>query len=342
MTHPVTIQRDFPLKKLNTFGISAMTQAYVSVESVDDLKSIYADPLLQKMKKLVLGGGSNMLFTRNFPGLVVHLCQKGKTLYREDESAVYVSAAAGENWHEFVCWTLENGWGGLENLSLIPGTVGAAPVQNIGAYGAELKDCFHSLSAFDFETGDIQTFSKADCRFAYRDSFFKQEASGRYAIVKVNFCLPKQWEPNLSYSELAQALSARGISSPSPEEISQVIIHIRQHKLPDPAFIGNAGSFFKNPLVSKAEFEALRITHPQIPGYLQGDGRYRIAAGWLIDQCGWRGKTSGNAGVFETQALVLVNRGGATGLEIVRLAANIQHDVKNRFGLKLEPEPVFI
>lgn len=341
MHTPLPIQTDFSLQALNTFGIDVKARYYLAVRSADDLQAVYADSELAAMPKLVLGGGSNLLFTADFPGLVLHMCQKGKAFAGEDENQVYVTAAAGENWHAFVLWTLENGWGGLENLSLVPGTVGAAPVQNIGAYGAELKDCFHTLQAFDFHTGKIRDFGREACGFGYRDSIFRQE-KGRYVILNVTFALPKQWVPNLSYPELANMLSATDRSALSPGDVSRAIVTIRQRKLPDPAVVGNAGSFFKNPTVSRSAYDELKRHHPQMPGYRQPDGSYRIAAGWLIDQCGWKGKASGNAGVYETQALVLVNRGNARGEEIVRLSQAIQQDVNNRFGLWLEPEPVFV
>lgn len=336
------VQTDFSLQALNTFGLNVRARCYLAVASVEDLLAVHADKALLTQPRLILGGGSNLLFLRDFPGVVLHMCLKGKKLSGEDENHVYVTAAAGENWHEFVLWTLGNGWGGLENLSLVPGTVGAAPVQNIGAYGAELKDCFHSLRVFDFLNGEISVFGREDCRFGYRESIFRKEGGNRYVILDVTLALPKQWSPNLSYSEVASMLLAVGNLTPSPDDISHAIIAIRQRKLPDPVVVGNVGSFFKNPTVSQGVYDELKHLHPQIPGYLQPDGNYRIAAGWLIDQCGWKGKTSGHAGVYETQALVLVNRGQATGEDIVRLSQAIQHDVKNRFGLWLEPEPVFV
>ncbi|MDL2283657.1 UDP-N-acetylmuramate dehydrogenase [Oxalobacter sp. OttesenSCG-928-P03] len=342
MQTSLPVQADFPLRTLNTFGISALAHAYLAVHAADDLFRVCADDRLAALPRLVLGGGSNLLFTRDFPGLVLHMLNTGKRVSGEDASHVYVTGAAGENWHEFVRWTLENGWGGLENLSLIPGTVGAAPVQNIGAYGAELKDYFHSLLAFDFETGKTRLFTAADCCFAYRESFFKQDGAGRFVILEVTFALPGQWQPNLSYPDVAEALSNAGHVVPSPKDISDVIIAIRQRKLPDPALVGNAGSFFKNPTVSRALFDELKVAHPHMPGYVQPDGSVRIAAGWLIDQCGWKGKTHGNAGVCETQALVLINRGEATGEEVVRLSEAIRQDVRDRFGLLLDVEPVFI
>ena len=333
---------DFSLHALNTFGIDVNARYYLAVCTADKLQAVFADKALLSLPRLILGGGSNVLFLADFPGLVLHMCSKGKQQSGEDENHIHVTAAAGEQWHEFVMWTLENGWGGLENLSLVPGTVGAAPVQNIGAYGAELKDCFHSLRVFDFQCGEVRVFDSADCCFGYRESIFRKEKSNRYVILDVTFALPKRWKANLSYPEVANALSASGNLTPSPMDVSSTIIGIRQRKLPDPAMVGNVGSFFKNPTVSRATYDDLKRRHPQMPGYLQPDGHYRIAAGWLIDQCGWKGKASGRAGVYETQALVLVNRGQATGEDVVRLSQAIQQDVKRRFDLWLDPEPVIV
>ncbi|MDR0933843.1 MAG: UDP-N-acetylmuramate dehydrogenase [Burkholderiaceae bacterium] len=342
MRDTLSIQADVSLQKLNTFGIDAKARAFLAVRSVDDLRAVVADEALCAMPRLVLGGGSNLLLTRDFPGLVLHMCMTGKSVSDEDDAAIYVTAAAGENWHDFVRWTIGNGWGGLENLSLIPGTVGAAPVQNIGAYGAELREYFHSLQAFDFHTGDVRTFNREDCRFAYRDSVFRQAEPGRFAILSVTFALPRQWRPNLAWPELAATLPDATDPALTPKAVSDAIIAIRQRKLPDPAQIGNAGSFFKNPTVTAAVFEKLKAAWPTMPGYAQPDGNWRIAAGWLIEQCGWKGKNVGDAGVCETQALVLVNRGLASGAEIISLSQRIQEDVKARFGLWLEPEPVFV
>ena len=342
MSVSLPLQTGFSLHALNTFGIDVKTRYYLAVRSADELQAVFADEALLSLPRLMLGGGSNVLFLADFPGLVLHMCSKGMKKSGEDENHVYITAAAGEKWHEFVMWSLENGWGGLENLSLVPGTVGAAPVQNIGAYGAELKDCFHSLRAFDFQRGEVRVFERADCHFGYRKSIFRQEKDNRYVILDVTFALPKQWKANLSYPEVANTLSAAGNLTPSPMDVSRTITGIRQRKLPDTAVMGNAGSFFKNPTVSQATYDDLKRRHPHVPGYLQPDGHYRIAAGWLIDQCGWKGKTSGRAGVCETQALVLVNRGQATGEDVVRLSQAIQQDVKRCFDLWLEPEPVFV
>ncbi|HJV50697.1 MAG TPA: UDP-N-acetylmuramate dehydrogenase [Noviherbaspirillum sp.] len=336
------IQYDFSLRPFNTFGIDAKARAYLHVTSNDQVRAVKEDAALNAAPRLVLGGGSNLLLTRDFPGLVLHMATAGIEIVGDDEHTTYVKAAAGENWHRFVLWTLDQGLGGLENLSLIPGSVGAAPIQNIGAYGIELKERFHALTAFDFETGETFVLDKAACRFAYRDSVFKHALRDRAAILDVTFALPKRWQPNVQYADVSQELAARGIEAPTPKQVSDAVIAIRTRKLPDPAQIGNAGSFFKNPVVSAEQRNALLAQHPKLVSYVQADGSYKLAAGWLIDQSGWKGRSIGAAGVYEKQALVLVNRGGATGREIAELAAAIQADVQSRFGVRLEPEPVFI
>jgi UDP-N-acetylmuramate dehydrogenase len=341
MNLPPSIQHAFSLRNHNTFGIDAKADAYLALTSIDALKEARAAGALTGMPLLILGGGSNILLTRDFPGLVLHLRLKGIEIVDTDAEATYVRAAAGENWHEFVRWTLARGLGGLENLSLIPGSVGASPIQNIGAYGAELKDCFHALTAFDLADGRTFTLDRNACEFGYRDSIFKHRLRNGAVIVDVTFALPKHWRPNLAYAELAQELAGRGVA-PTANDISEAVIAIRTRKLPDPAVIGNAGSFFKNPIVTARQREELARRFPNIVSHVQGDGGYKLAAGWLIDQCGWKGKTLGAAGVYEKQALVLVNKGGAAGQDIVRLAAAIQADVQARFGVMLEPEPVFV
>jgi UDP-N-acetylmuramate dehydrogenase len=340
MTEPLSIHSNFSLLHHNTFGIDARTQAYLQVASIEALQAIRSEPALAELPRLVLGGGSNILLTRDFPGMVLHMCNRGIAMVAEDDDAVYVRANAGEEWHHLVEWTLAQGLGGLENLSLIPGSVGAAPIQNIGAYGAELKDCFHSLTAFDFDSGQSFTLSKRECGFGYRDSVFKHALRERTVILDVTLALPKRWQPNLAYAELAQAV--REIDMPSARDISDAVIAIRRRKLPDPAVIGNAGSFFKNPVIAPEQHEALLARFPQLVSHAQTDGSFKLAAGWLIDQCGWKGKSSGRAGVYQKQALVLVNLGGASGAEIAQLAVAIQADVLARFGVLLEPEPVFI
>ena len=342
MSFCLPIQHHFSLRAYNTFGIEARAQAYLQITASDMLALIDSNAELDGLQRLVLGGGSNIVLTRDFDGLVVHMCTEGIEIIDQDERATYVRVAAGENWHRFVVWTLERGMGGLENLSLIPGSVGAAPIQNSGAYGAELKDCFHALTAFDFASGELFRLDKDKCEFAYRDSVFKHRLRDRTVIVDVTFALPRQWEPNTGYTELAKELAARGVDSPDARDISDAVIAIRTRKLPDPRVIGNAGSFFKNPLVSATQRDALLLEHPQLVNYAQADGSYKLAAGWLIDQCGWKGRRVGAAGVYEKQALVLINRGGASGKDIVQLAHAIQADVLARFGVQLEPEPVFV
>jgi UDP-N-acetylmuramate dehydrogenase len=342
MTDSFSLRPHASLQDYNTFGINAYAQFLAEVPTVDALREINEMPSLQRLPRLILGGGSNVLFTRDFTGLVLLMCLKGIEVVGEDARAVYVRVAAGENWHGFVQWTLQHGLPGLENLSLIPGSVGAAPIQNIGAYGAEVKDFIASVSAFEFASGQILHLQRDDCAFAYRDSIFKHQLRDRVAIVDVTFAFPKQWQPNARYADVMQELAARHISTPTATDISTAVIAIRSRKLPDPARIGNAGSFFKNPIVTAEQRAALASRFPDLVSYAQPDGRYKLAAGWLIEQCGWKGKTAGAAGVYERQALVLVNHGGATGHDIARLASSIQSDVSAKFGVMLDPEPVYI
>ncbi len=343
--NPVTrqapqLQHDYPLRELNTFGIAASAKHYAQIGSLADLQAVRADPTLAAMPRLVLGGGSNLLLTRDFAGLVLHMTGTGIMIDGEDATHRYVTAQAGENWHGFVQWTLAHACPGLENLSLIPGTVGASPIQNIGAYGSELAEFVDVVTAFDFSTGETVTLDGPACRFGYRDSIFKHELKDRAVICSVRYRLPKQWQPNLRYAELATEITAQGIAAPTAQQVSDAVIAIRRRKLPDPAQIGNAGSFFKNPVVSAAKRDELLARHPALVSYPQADGRCKLAAGWLIDQCGWKGKSLGAAGVHDRQALVLVNRGGATGAEVLALARRIVEDVQQRFGVTLEPEPI--
>lgn len=342
MTPPLDLRHDQSLRTLNTFGIDAKAAAYLPVRSVDDLRAVRADAALSAMPRLVLGGGSNLLLTRDIDGLVLHMVNRGITLSGEDDDHLLVTAQAGESWHGFVQWTLAQGLPGLENLSLIPGSVGAAPIQNIGAYGSELADHFHSLQAFDFASGEVLELGRRDCAFGYRDSVFKHALRDRAVILAVRFALPRRWQPNLRYAELAAEMATRGITQPTARDISDAVIAIRQRKLPDPAVIGNAGSFFKNPVVPAAQRDALLRQHPGLVSYAQPDGQYKLAAGWLIDQCGWKGRSLGAAGVHEKQALVLVNRGGASGAEILQLADRIRADVLAAYGVAIEPEPVIL
>ena len=333
---------DFPLQPLNTFGIAARARAYLAITSVAQLGAVLADPVLGAMPRLLLGGGSNILLTGDVDALVLHMAIMGKAVVGAEAERTLVRAGAGENWHAFVQYTLAQGLGGLENMSLIPGTVGASPIQNIGAYGAEVKDSFHSLSAFDVQTGRLRVMDAAACRFGYRDSIFKQAEGAQLVIVDVTFALPTAWQPNLRYAELAQAVAEAGLAAPSAQQVSDIVVAIRRRKLPDPAVIGNAGSFFKNPVVSGEHCRRLLAAHPQLVHHVQSDGSEKLAAGWLIDQCGWKGKSMGAAGVYPRQALVLVNNGGATGAEVVALARAIQADVAERFGVLLETEPIFV
>jgi UDP-N-acetylmuramate dehydrogenase len=332
----------FPLQSLNTFGIAASAHAYLRITKTEQLLGVFADATWLALPRLILGGGSNLLLTQDFPGLVVHIALQGREVIGGDERSHFVRAAAGENWHDFVQWTLAQGLGGLENLSLIPGTVGAAPIQNIGAYGLETRDVFHSLTVFDPATGKTRTMDAAACRFGYRDSVFKQDEGRGLIIVDVTFALPRQWQPNLRYAELATAVAEQGCTAPTAQQVADTVIAIRRRKLPDPAVIGNAGSFFKNPVVTQAQCAALLERFPALVHHAQPDGTQKLAAGWLIDQCGWKGRSLGAAGVYPKQALVLVNNGGATGAEVVALAKAIQADVQARYGVLLEPEPVFI
>jgi UDP-N-acetylmuramate dehydrogenase len=342
MTHPLQLQYDVPLRPFNTFGIDSRARVFLPVQSVDDLRAVRQSAELRALPRLVLGGGSNILLTGDVDGLVLQMRGRGIDIVGETDDAVLVRAAAGENWHGLVQSTLERGLPGLENLSLIPGSVGAAPIQNIGAYGSEIRDVFHSLTAFDVDSGELLILDRAACRFAYRDSVFKHELKDRAVILDVTFALPKRWQANLAYAELAREIEARGIGVPDAHAVSDAVIAIRRRKLPDPEQIGNAGSFFKNPVVSKEKRDALLAAHPQLVSHAQADGSYKLAAGWLIDQCGWKGRSLGNAGVYEKQALVLVNRGEARGTEIAALARAIQEDVARAYGVMLEPEPIFI
>lgn len=336
-----TIQSQVSLAKRNTFGIDAIAKSLIEIDNVSQLQEIYDDPRLRELPRFILGGGSNVILSDEIDCLVLLISLAGRRLVNEDHNFYYVSAAAGESWHQFVLWTLAQGYAGLENLSLIPGTVGAAPIQNIGAYGIEIQDYFHSLQWFDFETGEVSILQRAECQFGYRDSIFKHAYRDRAVVLEVTFALPKKWSPRLAYADLVRYLQERGIGTPNASDISNAVIAIRQSKLPDPAQIGNAGSFFKNPVVSNSVRDRIAATYPQLVSYPLQNETCKLAAGWLIEHAGWKGRTLGHAGVYEKQALVLVNRGGATGQEVRALAQQIQADVQNKFGVELEIEPVF-
>ncbi|RAS37931.1 UDP-N-acetylmuramate dehydrogenase [Paraburkholderia bryophila] len=332
----------YSLKAHNTFGFDVRAQFACRIEREAQLMPAVRDLRAAGLPRLVLGGGSNVVLSGDFGGLVLLVALRGRRVVREDDAAWYVEAAGGEPWHEFVAWTLSQGLPGLENLALIPGTVGAAPIQNIGAYGLEMCERFASLRAVELATGEAVELDAEACRFGYRDSFFKREGRDRFVITSVTFRLPKAWQPRAAYADLARALAANGHAdvSPTAQAIFDAVVAVRRAKLPDPLELGNAGSFFKNPVVEAQQFEALKLKAPELVSYPQADGRVKLAAGWLIDQCGWKGRVMGAAAVHERQALVLVNRGGATGAEVLALAKAVQRDVLVRFGVELEAEPV--
>ena len=352
------VEQNLSLQPYNSFGIAAKAQRLVRITTEADVQAVLADPVLAAAPKFVLGGGSNIVLTGDVKPLVLKVELKGRRLVDEDARHWLIEAAAGESWHAFVAWTLAQGWPGLENMALIPGTVGAAPVQNIGAYGVELQDRFDSLDAVDLITGRSFSLNAAQCAFGYRDSVFKHGPdqarggsqhmglAGRALITRVRFRLSKQWRPELGYQDLLRQQQESGLTSPSAMQIFDWVCAIRRAKLPDPAVIGNAGSFFKNPTVTPEQCADIIGREPAVVHYPLADGSIKLAAGWLIDACGWKGKSVGNAGVYEKQALVLVNRGGTTqpctGGEVVTLAKAIQTSVYERFGILLEPEPVVV
>ena len=356
------VEKNVPLQIYNTFHIVAKAFSLVRVASVADLLEIVADPKLSAEPKFVLGGGSNIVLTGDVKALVLKVEVMGKRLLRETAKGFVIEAGAGENWHELVAWTLRQGYPGLENLAMIPGTVGGSPVQNIGAYGIELQDRFESLDAVDLDTGRVFTLDAAQCGFGYRDSVFKhapaitqgatpgpgtRPTSGfglkdRVMITHVRFFLPRPWKPVLGYADLEKKMVEHAVREPGPAQIFDWVCAIRGAKLPDPQLLGNAGSFFKNPTVTPEQCADIIQREPKIVHYPLADGAVKLAAGWLIDACGWKGKGIGNAGVYERQALVLVNRGQATGGEVITLAKAIQTSVYERFGIMLEPEPVVV
>ncbi len=328
------LHTQYSLKAFNTFGIEQSAENFVAISSQSQLKEALS--LKQFEQKFILGGGSNLLLTQPIKGLCIHIALKGINVIQEDDNTVLVEAMAGENWHDFVCWTLEQGYGGLENLSLIPGNVGTSPIQNIGAYGVELKDVFESCTALNRNNLSERTFSKEEAQFGYRSSFFKTEGKGQYVITSVRFRLTKKaHQINISYGAIKEALCDR---ETTPQNIANAVIGIRQSKLPNPAELGNSGSFFKNPVITKAQYDQLLMTYPDLPAYPQENGEVKVPAGWLIDQLGFKGKRIGDAGVHAKQALVLVNYGTATGKEILALAIKIQATVKENFDIDLEAE----
>ena len=331
------IKENFSLKSYNTFGIDANAKHFVEVTGLAQLSRLLQ--LSAYPKRFIISGGSNMLLTKDIDALVMHINLKGIHVVEETDDMVVLKIMAGENWHNLVLWTLEQGYGGLENLSLIPGNTGTAPIQNIGAYGVELKDVFVGCEAMNIQNQELKAFSKADCQFGYRDSIFKNEAKGKYIITSVKLRLTKKNHAlHTLYGAIEEELKEMNVITPSITDISNAVISIRNKKLPDPKQIGNSGSFFKNPLVSKKTFDRFQKQHPEAPFYKMNDNTYKIPAGWLIEQCGFKGKRFGDAGVHEKQALVLVNYGNATGKDILELAQKVQDSVKAKFGIQLSPE----
>ena len=333
----MTIQNNFSLKKYNTFGIEAKAKQFVAVHSIEDLKTILQEH--QSEPKFILGGGSNMLLTQDIQALVIHIDLKGKKVLREDDDFVWVESQAGENWHEFVLWTIDQNFGGLENMSLIPGNVGTTPVQNIGAYGTEIKDTFVSCDAMTIATQEMKTFSKEDCHFGYRESIFKHEAKDQFIITSVIFKLTKRnHKINTSYGDITKELEKQNVVTPTLKDISNAVIAIRQSKLPDPKELGNSGSFFKNPIIPTAQYERAQALHPEMPHYVISETEVKVPAGWLIERAGFKGKRFGDAGIHKNQALVLVNYGNATGQEILAVSKDIQATILREFGIAIEAE----
>ena len=330
------MQHEISLKPYNTFGIDVKAAAFASFDSIKELITLL--PSIKSHETLISGGGSNMLFTKDFEGLFVRNCIKGIQEIERSETHVVIEAGAGELWHDFVMYCVDRGYGGLENLSLIPGCVGASPMQNIGAYGVEIKDTFAYLDAVEISTGEIKRFHLADCAFGYRESVFKRALKNQYVICKVAFTLTLQPVINTSYGVIEAELKQMGISNPGIKDVSKAVIRIRQSKLPDPKQLGNAGSFFKNPVVTEEVLKSIQSTYARVPSYPAGEGHVKLAAGWLIEQAGWKGKRFGAVGVHELQALVLVNYGGGTGKEIYALSERIIEDIQEKFGVSLERE----
>lgn len=331
------IEKNISLKNYNTFGINATAKEFISISNEEDLQHILSEYRTKDV--FILSGGSNMLLTKDISTLVIHIGLTGIKEEKQTDDTILITANAGENWHDFVLYCIKNDYGGLENLSLIPGYVGSAPIQNIGAYGVELKDRFVSCEATNIKTSEKVIFSNKDCKFGYRNSIFKNEVKGKYIITKVTFRLStSNHQLNTSYGAIENALKQKQITNPSIKDVSEAVIRIRQSKLPDPKEIGNSGSFFKNPVISKSSFDKLQSVFPDIPHYQVGDNQVKVPAGWLIEQCGFKGKRWGDAGVHKNQALVLVNYDNASGKEILDLSKKIQKEVKKLFSIHLETE----
>jgi UDP-N-acetylmuramate dehydrogenase len=331
------IQHNFSLKKYNTFGIEAKARRFVDVHSVDELRQVLIENPSER--KFILGGGSNMLLTKDIDALVIHVDLKGKKIIREDDDFVWAEAQAGENWHEFVLFTIGQNFGGLENMSLIPGNVGTTPIQNIGAYGTEMKDTFVSCDALNIATLEMTTFTKDKCHFGYRESIFKNDVKDQYIITSVVFRLTKRnHKINTAYGDIQAELALQNVELPTLKDVSNAVIAIRQRKLPDPKELGNSGSFFKNPIIPKTDFENIHKQFPEMPHYPVSDSQVKVPAGWLIEKAGFKGKRFGDAGVHKNQALVLVNYGNATGQEILAVSKDIQSTIQREFGISIEAE----
>lgn len=331
------IKTDFSLKHYNTFNIDARAREFVAVHSVDELKQVLREK--QSDTKFILGGGSNMLLTKDVDALVIHIDLKGKRILSAGDDFAMVEAQAGENWHEFVLFAIDNHLGGLENMSLIPGNVGTTPIQNIGAYGTEIKDTFVSCDAVEIATGNMRTFLRDECHFGYRDSIFKNELKDRYVITSVVFKLTtRNHKINTSYGDITKELASHNITEPTLKDVSNAVMAIRKSKLPDPKELGNSGSFFKNPIIAKTDFEQIHPQFPDMPHYTVSDTLVKVPAGWLIEQAGFKGKRFGDAGIHKNQALVLVNYGNATGAEILAVAKDVQQTVRQKFGISIEAE----
>ena len=329
------IQSNYSLKHCNTFGVDQYAAAFGIIQSLDDLNQIRESD----QPVLILGGGSNILLTKDIDALILKNELKGKSIVYEDDQDVFIQLKSGENWHECVTWAVEQGWGGIENLSLIPGTVGAAPIQNIGAYGAEIKDVLIELNAYDFDSKSEISFNHLKCMFGYRDSIFKNiKNKGKYFITSVLLKLSKHPIPNTKYADIERKLAEKNILHPTIKDVHEAVIEVRQYKLPDPAVIGNAGSFFKNPIITLHQYDQLKKINPDAAHYPVDSNHVKIPAGWLIDQAGWKGKSIGHVGCYEKQALVIINNGGASGDEIWKFAQGVQEDVMNKYGILIEPE----
>lgn len=338
----IDILQNYPLNSQHSFALNAVASHFVTVENIPQIKALISTEVWQNNRHVLLGEGSNTLFVDDYDGLVVKNHFKGIKIVKQTDDAIILKVGAGENWHQFVQYCIEQGFYGIENLSLIPGTVGAAPIQNIGAYGVELKNVFHSLEAVDLTTGQSRSFSPNDCEFAYRDSIFKHTLQGKFLITSVSLKLSKKAKFHTSYGAVQDQLDQMGVKKLTLKAVSDAVIAIRQSKLPDPKKIANAGSFFKNPIITRTQYETILQKFPSMPSYTLDDDHVKIPAGWLIEQCGWKGKRKGNVGVHDKQALVLVNYGGASGQEVLVLADDIQKDVSGTFDIALQPEVHFV